>query len=332
MEVIRIASIREVARMAQVAPCTVSRALNNSGYVSEETRKKIIKAVETLDYVPNQWIRNLYHQSTGIIGVVIPDIAHPFFSTLSSCLLNELRKHGYNMMLCSTGTDKNREKEYLGTLERNMFDGVIAGVAMLSDEFYMQIKKPYILLDRKVPNIPLVCSDYRKGGMLAAEKMLADGRKHVLQLCSHILFPTPSYESQEVFAQFLQDHNVNVLTVKLDLWSTMKFEDCFENAQKILQQHPEIDGVFGADLHAVAFLKAAMHLQKKIPQDLSIVSFDGTYVADMGIKSLTTVVQDIQKIAQKTVQVLLRKINGMPIKEDHYYIPLQIRDGESTLK
>ena len=77
-----MASIREVAKLAHVAPSTVSRALNGSGYVSEKSKNKIKKAVEELDYIPNQWIRNLYKKRTGIIGVMTPDIIHPYFSTL----------------------------------------------------------------------------------------------------------------------------------------------------------------------------------------------------------------------------------------------------------
>ena len=72
-----MASIREVAKLAHVAPSTVSRALNGSGYVSEKSKNKIKKAVEELDYIPNQWIRNLYKKRTGIIGVMTPDIIHP---------------------------------------------------------------------------------------------------------------------------------------------------------------------------------------------------------------------------------------------------------------
>ncbi len=71
-----MASIREVAKLAHVAPSTVSRALNGSGYVSEKSKNKIKKAVEELDYIPNQWIRNLYKKRTGIIGVMTPDIIH----------------------------------------------------------------------------------------------------------------------------------------------------------------------------------------------------------------------------------------------------------------
>ena len=177
-----MASIREVARLAQVAPSTVSRALNGSGYVAEETKEKIREAVSELDYVPNQWIRNLYRKKTGIIGVLAPELIHPYFSVLWSYLENELHRHGYNMMLCNTSGDPLIEREYLDTLKRNLFDGMIIGAAFLPDENYTEMEKPMISLDRIIPGIPLVTSDHEQGGRIAAEKMVEAGCRKVLQL------------------------------------------------------------------------------------------------------------------------------------------------------
>ena len=135
-----MASIREVAKLAHVAPSTVSRALNGSGYVSEESKSKIKKAVEELDYIPNQWIRNLYKKRTGIIGVMTPDIIHPYFSTLWNYLEAELDQYGYNVVICNTRENQDKEREYLDTLERNLFDGLIVGSAFLPDQYYTNIE------------------------------------------------------------------------------------------------------------------------------------------------------------------------------------------------
>lgn len=158
-----MAGIREVARLAQVAPSTVSRALNGSGYVAEETKEKIRQAVAELDYVPNQWIRNLYRKKTGIIGVLAPELLHPYFSVLWSYLEEELHRHGYNMMICNTRGNPLIEREYLDTLERNLFDGMIIGAAFLPDENYTEMDKPILSLDRIIPGIPLVSSDHEQG-------------------------------------------------------------------------------------------------------------------------------------------------------------------------
>lgn len=105
-----MASIREVAQEAGVGVGTVSRALNGSGYVSPETRKKIEKAAKKLKYTPNELARNLYHNKTGIVGVIVPDLEHPFFSSLVKHIEMELYEQGYKTMICNTVGISRREQ------------------------------------------------------------------------------------------------------------------------------------------------------------------------------------------------------------------------------
>ncbi len=104
-----MASIREVAQEAGVGVGTVSRALNGSGYVSPETRKKIEKAAKKLKYTPNELARNLYHNRTGIVGVIVPDLDHPFFSSLVKHIEMELYGQSYKTMICNTVGISRRE-------------------------------------------------------------------------------------------------------------------------------------------------------------------------------------------------------------------------------
>ena len=119
----RIAGIRDVARKAQVGVGTVSRYLNESGYVSKESREKIEKAISELDYQPNELARNLYHNRSGIIGLIVPDLEYPLFSKLSKYIEISLYEKNYKTMICNTVGVSNREKEYLSLLERNEVDG-----------------------------------------------------------------------------------------------------------------------------------------------------------------------------------------------------------------
>lgn len=156
-----MASIREVARMAQVAAEYRLESIEWQWLCCCGNKGKIKQAVDALDYVPNQWIRNLYRKKTGIIGVMAPEIIHPYFSSLWSFLEVELHKYGYNMMLCNTSGKKEIEREYLDTLERNLFDGMIIGAAFLPDAYYEKIQKPILSLDRIIKmGYPLVTSDH----------------------------------------------------------------------------------------------------------------------------------------------------------------------------
>lgn len=320
-----MASIREVARLANVAPSTVSRALNNSGYVAEETLDKIKKAVEELDYIPNQWIRNLYRQSTGIIGIIVSEISHPFFSELSNCIDKELHKYGYNVMLCSTESDKRREREYLDTLERNLFDGIIGGTSLLEADIYKKLTKPIVVLDRYIEGVPLVCSDHAMGGELAAKTFIERGCRNVVQICGRAGYPMPSYDSHIILEKRLKENGIEVHSIELDWWSLMRFHECAALAEKVLRENPQIDGIFGADLQAAAFSQASLKCGKKIPEELCIVSFDGTYVADVNQASLTIIAQDMKKMAQQTVKILMEIINHKENIPDQTIIPVILK-------
>ena len=122
-----MASIRDVAQKAGVGVGTVSRVINGSGYVAEDTRKKIESAIRELEYTPNELARNLFKNRTGIIGVLVPDLDHPFFSAFARETEIALYKAGYKVMICNTIGSSNRELDYLNMLDRNMVDGIITG-------------------------------------------------------------------------------------------------------------------------------------------------------------------------------------------------------------
>lgn len=122
-----MAGIKDVAKRARVGVGTVSRMINNSGYVADETREKIEIAMKELNYTPNELARNLYHKRSGIIAVVVPSITSPFFSEFLNSVEAELYEAGYKMMVCNTVKAKNAEMEYLDMLNRHIVDGIITG-------------------------------------------------------------------------------------------------------------------------------------------------------------------------------------------------------------
>ena len=115
-----MASIRDVAKEAGVGVGTVSRFLNDSGYVSEDTSVKIEEAMKKLDYTPNELARNLYHKKSGIIAVLVPNVSNPFFAEFVDYVEQGLYDAGFKMMLCNTEKESNAELEYLDMLNRHM--------------------------------------------------------------------------------------------------------------------------------------------------------------------------------------------------------------------
>lgn len=302
-----MASIKDVAKEAGVGVGTVSRAINHTGYVSPDTRKKIDKAVEKLNYTPNELARNLFRNKSGIVGVIVPDLDHPFFSSLVKNIEMQLYRQGYKTMVCNAVGVSDREREYLDMLERNIVDGIITGSHCLDGEEYLRHEKPIVSIDRDFgPKIPIVGSDHMMGGKMAAELMLKDGRKRVLQICGvspHIV----ANERHLAFQKTLMDNGVEVLAETMD-WNVFDWEAFHKTAWKIMEKHSNIDGIFSGDLGAVACMNAARERGMHIPEDISLVGFDATSVTQMVHPRLTAIRQNVELLAEVSVNTLLDQI------------------------
>lgn len=326
-----MASIRDVAKQAGVAACTVSRVLNGTATVAPETRMKIERAMRELDYVPNELARGMFLQKSGIIAMLVPSIKHPFFSSLADCIEKCLYEEGYKLMLCSTSGSVEREREYLNMFKSNLVDGVIMAVNSLGEGDYIQFQKPMIMLDSSVGGkVPFVVSDHKMGGALAAEEFVRNRCHYVLHLCAadegkEVL----SYESHRELERILGKHQIRTRNQEIR-WNDFDLKGYRELAELILQSYPEIDGVMAADMPATAFYEAARKLGRKIPEEFSVVAYDGTYAVDMTDSSLTTVVQQLEHISREVVRMVLRLLRKEKNDTEGVFVPVLLRKGSTT--
>lgn len=325
-----MAGIRDVAKKAHVSTSTVSLVLNNNGYVSDKTRAKVEEAMKELNYIPNELARNLFHSKTNIVGLILPDVSHPFFGSFAKYAEMELYKNGYKTMLCSTVHEENGEKEYIDMLNRQMMDGIIMGTHSLEVDEYNDVVRPIVSLDRYInESIPIVMSDHEKGGSLAAEELLRCGCRKVLQFMGSRNVNTPAHLHHYAFKKKLLEAGVTVYTEEMP-WNRWSFDDFEEFVRKIYPLYPAIDAVYGADLVAVAFLKEAMAHGKSVPKDVKIIAYDGTDVTRMGAVSITSIYQDTHKLAQEAVKLLIDKINGEEIFNGRRILDVSLQRGGTT--
>ena len=160
-----VAKLTDVAELAGVSPTTVSRVINNKGYLSEKTKSKVQKAMQTLGYKPNNLARGLQGKSAKLIGLIFPNISNIFYAELIEHLEIELFKRGYKTIICNSQNDPAKEKEYLEMLEANQVDGIISSSHNLGIKDYNRVEAPIVSFDRNLaPNIPIVSSDNFEGG------------------------------------------------------------------------------------------------------------------------------------------------------------------------
>ena len=322
-----MANLRDVARRAHVGVGTVSRALNGTGYVSEETKRKIEKAVEELSYTPNELARNLFRNRTGIIGVVIPDLEHPFFAKFAKYVEVDLYRRGYKTMVCNTIGISNREKEYIDMLERNMVDGIITGAHSLSDEGYLKINKPIVSLDRDFgPTIPLIHSDHKMGGRLAAEAMVRAGCRNVVQFGGSFNVKTPSNDRHAEFAKVMKANGVKVTTVEM-AWNMLNYEYYHKIMEQYIEEYRDVDGIFTADIGALYYLNIALSQGIRVPEDVKIVGYDAMDITQMVTPCLTAVKQDVEQLAHHCVNTMMDLIEGKEDIDYHQVLEVTLQRG-----
>ncbi len=326
-----MASIRDVAKEAGVGVGTVSRFLNDSGYVSEEARAKIENAMNKLDYTPNELARQLFHKKTGIIAVLVPNVSNPFFSEFVDYAEAELYRYGFKMMLCNTEKESNAELEYLDMLRRHIVDGVITGVHSLDVEEYKKIHKPIVALDRYLgEDIPVVAVNHKEGGRLAAETLIANGCRKVLHFRGATEVESPYHERHYEFERVMKQHDVETICYDLE-WNRLDSGYYREVVRNVFSMGIEFDGVFGVDRMAIECMNETIRSHRKVPGDVKFVAYDGTYITEMVEPKMTAVVQPIEGLAKESVRLIHRLVGGRIYKNKNVILNVELRKGDTTV-
>lgn len=323
-----MARIKDVAKLAGVSTSTVSLVLNNKGYVSAATRAKVEAAVQELHYVPSEVGRNLSLNRTNLIGVIIPDVAHPFFAALLHEIEIALYDYGYKTMICSTGEKKNAELAFLDMLRRHTMDGLIIGAHALHIENYQHIELPVIAFDRYLcDEIPIIRADHHQGGQLAANALLKRHPHHVVQITGAPTVHTTAHEHEDIFAQVIKQASVPLDTIIMPA-NAFRPEDFAKAAREVFERYPDVDAISGTDLGAICALREASRRGRRCPDDLSIVAYDGTYLTRLGPQSLTAVVQPIPALGWRAAEAIVRRIRHEELPSLQP-LPMGFQQGET---
>lgn len=325
-----MADIKDVAAYAGVSISTVSRMMNETGYVSEDTRRRIEEAIRELNYIPNERARNLSRKRTGIIGVIIPDFQTPFYAAFIRQVEIGLYQYGYKTMVCNTVEISDREKEYVDMLDRNIVDGIITCALSVENTVYQKIDKPIVSMDHNLgPKIPLIHSDHRKGGRMAAEYLCARGCRNVIQIGGGFSVETPSNERYEEFQKVMKAHGSAVQTLEME-WNRMDYRYYAEYLKEYVQMLREADGIFASDMGAIGLYHFAADMGIRVPEQLKIVGYDGTDMTRMYKPVVTSICQDIPALAGRCVDTLLALLQGSSHVDYHQVTDVYLQKGDTA--
>ena len=321
-----MATIKDVAKKANVSVATVSRVINQKGYVNEETRLLVETAIKDLNYIPNELARSLFNKHSKLIGVLVPHFDTQFYAELIEGIENSAMRLGYKIMLSNTQDDAKREKDYIHIYSQYNIDGIIVASNAHNVDQLIKSDLPIVTVDHILAeNIPSITSNNILGGIIAAQRLISGGSRYILELRGPSFLLTVSERSLG-FRQVLVQNNIPYISYDGDL-----LNPDIDAITKIIKEHPEIDGIFAtSDFLAIHALNILNKMGKKVPEEVQIVGFDNIVYTTLVSPNITTIEQPIRKMGELALESLVKLLNDEPINEFHSVLDVKLIDREST--
>lgn len=317
------ATIYDIAQQAGVSTATVSKVINGSGRISAVTRMNVLRIMEELNYQPSVVASALTGKQTFTLGLLLPDLANPFFAEIARNIEDRAHEKGFSVMICSTDNMMERTERNITFFKQKRVDGILIATGAVDAGTLDRLLKsiPIVLLAREIPmmEVDTIRVDDYLGGSIAVKHLLANGHRHIGVIAEDTALVTSSMERIRGYQSALQQQSIPYHPEWIVQVKDFNPQTAKEAAGRLIDAYPEITAVFACnDLLATAVIQAAHERNLTVPGDLSIVGFDNTQLATIVHPPLTTVAQPIQEMARFAVDVIVNKIN------DRYSVKQQV--------
>lgn len=314
-------TLKQLAKELNVSISTVSKALNNSEEIGEETIKRVKELAELYNYKPNKVALSLKQNKTKTIGVIIPDILNHFLAKVLFGIEREAAIHGYNIITCISNESLDKEKEGLQLLANGSVDGFIL---CLSQETQIKnevthFKKtiaqglPIVMFDRVAYDVmcdKVIVDDFE--AVYNATKLLIDeGRKNVAFISSIDDLSVGKLRERGYNKAILEHSDQRPLVLKISK------KDNYQLKIKSLFQTHVVDGVISADnATGVISINIAVNVGLKVPQDMSVIGFSSMYISNHSVPRLTSIRQHAKDIGANAAQLLIKRLHSKNVSEN----------------
>ncbi len=326
----RRATLREVANVAGLGMGTVSRALSGSPLVKDRTRDRVLEVARALGYAPNVIARSMRTRVSMTVGFLVTDFANPLLAAIARGAEEELRRHGYSLLIANTGGDLERERRYVQELGQRQVDGLLMSTSherakpLLDD--LLALGRPIVSMDRELA-IPcdMVMADHASGLSQAASYLFSLNHRRIALITASPEI-SPGRERVRGFRAAFAEHGVR-LDETLVRAGGLSERYGLEAAQALFaNDRPPTAIIAGGNQILVGVLRALKTLRKTFPDDVSIVSCDDTPLTELSSPGITTVVRDLGEAGRVSAEMLLRRIRASEDSEPaRVVLPTEIR-------
>lgn len=317
----------DVAKRAQVSTATVSRVLRKPAAVKEETRLKVLKVIEELNYQPNVLARQLRTNKTNTILVVVPTITNTVFTQILGGIEKVASENDYRVLLGNSNNQKEKNVGYLDHLKQRQVDGMILLTSELGEDLLTEMASvyPIVLTSEYIEgsSIPTVSIDNFLSGKKATEHLIQLGHTKI----AHLSGPMNSLLSLERFKGYQEALKIHGLFNSEDLVQEgdFSFLSGYRLTKFWLKQSEPPTALFAAnDEMAIGAMKAVLEQGKRIPEDLAVVGFDNIAFSSIFEPTLTTVAQPLLEMGIQSMKLLIQQINQEEIKKTQYVLESEL--------
>lgn len=310
-------TIKDLARELNISVSTVSRALKDFPGISPATKKAVTELADKYNYRPNAIALSLRNQKTNVIGIVIPETVHFFFSTVISGIEDEAMKDGYNVMICQSNESFEREADCIDSLMSARVDGLMVAISRETKDLAHLQKvvdegTPMVFFDRLVEgmNAPSVIIDDYQGAYDAVEHLIEQNCKHIVHLAGpdNLII---GRKRMEGYISALEDHKMPVDQHNIIECRNGTLEEAEQAITLVLESKKTIDGIFANnDMAALGALRAVKKAGLNCPHDIAIIGFSDWQFSSMIEPSLSSVSQPGYEIGREAARLILDEINS----------------------
>jgi len=334
----KVATIIDVARLADVSISTVSRVINRQGGVSDELGRRISNAIETLNYKPNSVAQALKSKSTRLIGAIIPSVSNPIFSVLTKSLDEAAERYGYSLLICNSDSSVEKEVKCLDTLVNRQVDGIIFDGMGLYDPRFSRVYEagvPLIYIGRKIEGFPCsnVTVNNKKGAYMAVSYLIETGARRIGFIFGKHESISATEDRFQGYKEALQNNGI-----PFDEALVVRTRDAQDDGGRyatrcLLDTVKDLDSIFVSnDLMALGCLNQLQLYGKKVPKEITVMGYDGIPYGRLMTPSLSTMIVPSKEMATAAVEMLTRRIDRADYMEEEIVFETQMYLGESTKK
>lgn len=340
-------TIAEIAKRAGVGKTTVSRVINNNGYVKRETREKVEKIMRDLSYFPSSIAKNLSNRKSDLIALIIPQIENAFYAEVLKGISLVLDREGYTLIVCNTNNDIKKDMRALETIYKQRAAGVI--YTPVSDykqkedigmfrELFFNMDIPCVLLDRLLDQssmeVNAVVSDNFGSAYMAVEALIQGGSRKIGGIFTNIRHYI-MYHRFRGYKKALEDYGLVVNEKYILDCDTSDSQKVYEMVKVLLESADYPEAVFcGNNITSIGFFKAAFEKKIRIPEDMAYIGYDEVPALDILGKQFSCLDRDLVGMGCQAAELLLQQIKSNTQERQTIFIPstLNLKGSEKCYR